>query len=62
MAPVVEKQLSDAEEFRNPNVVKVVVDRDGYAMYFSRAPIPFTRAGCPPAPAYGRCGVFPGSS
>jgi 3-deoxy-manno-octulosonate cytidylyltransferase (CMP-KDO synthetase) len=33
----------------NPNVTKVVVDRDGYALYFSRAPIPFVRAGSPPA-------------
>jgi 3-deoxy-manno-octulosonate cytidylyltransferase (CMP-KDO synthetase) len=28
-------------EFQNPHVVKVVTDRDGYALYFSRSPIPF---------------------
>lgn len=30
-------------EFHNPNVVKVVTDLEGYALYFSRAAIPFTR-------------------
>ncbi|MBI3321847.1 MAG: 3-deoxy-manno-octulosonate cytidylyltransferase [Candidatus Omnitrophica bacterium] len=36
-----------AEDLANPNVVKVVVDRDGFALYFSRAPIPFERANRP---------------
>lgn len=31
------------EDFLNPNVVKVVTDRHGIAMYFSRAPIPWIR-------------------
>ena len=35
--------LRDAAEAFNPNVVKVVTDRDGYALYFSRAPIPWDR-------------------
>lgn len=30
-------------EFTNPNVVKVVTDRDGMALYFSRAPMPWAR-------------------
>jgi 3-deoxy-manno-octulosonate cytidylyltransferase (CMP-KDO synthetase) len=34
--------LADAELF-NPNVVKVVTDHAGYALYFSRAPIPWHR-------------------
>jgi 3-deoxy-manno-octulosonate cytidylyltransferase (CMP-KDO synthetase) len=33
------------EEFTNPNVVKVVVDEHGRALYFSRAPIPWPREG-----------------
>jgi 3-deoxy-manno-octulosonate cytidylyltransferase (CMP-KDO synthetase) len=31
------------EEFFNPNAVKVVFDQRGYALYFSRAPIPWHR-------------------
>jgi 3-deoxy-manno-octulosonate cytidylyltransferase (CMP-KDO synthetase) len=35
--------LLAAGEFFDPNVVKVVTDRNGYALYFSRAPIPWDR-------------------
>ncbi len=35
--------LADAAEYRNPNVVKVVLDAAGRALYFSRAPIPWWR-------------------
>lgn len=35
--------LSDAAELFNPNVVKVVCDAAGRALYFSRAPIPWAR-------------------
>lgn len=35
--------LTDAADFVNPNVVKVVADRDGFALYFSRAAIPHPR-------------------
>jgi len=35
--------LATAAEAQDPNVVKVVLDRSGYAMYFSRAVIPFCR-------------------
>ncbi len=37
--------LHDAADFANPNVVKVVADRRNYALYFSRAPIPWQREG-----------------
>ncbi|MBN2582600.1 MAG: 3-deoxy-manno-octulosonate cytidylyltransferase [Planctomycetes bacterium] len=37
-------RFKDADEVLNPNVVKLVVGRDGRALYFSRAAIPFDRA------------------
>ena len=35
--------ITSEGEFLNRNVVKVVTDREGFALYFSRAPIPFHR-------------------
>jgi 3-deoxy-manno-octulosonate cytidylyltransferase (CMP-KDO synthetase) len=37
------KRITDPAEAVDPNVVKVVMDRKGYALYFSRAPIPWDR-------------------
>src|SRR5690348_9971620 len=37
------KKIEDPAEIGNPNVVKVVTDRAGDAIYFSRCPIPFDR-------------------
>lgn len=37
--------VSDAAEVQNPNAVKVVTAIDGCALYFSRSPIPYERAG-----------------
>jgi len=37
--------IASVDEFRNPNVVKVVLQADGIALYFSRAPIPWWRDG-----------------
>jgi 3-deoxy-manno-octulosonate cytidylyltransferase (CMP-KDO synthetase) len=37
--------LHAREEWLNPNVVKLVMDSFGYALYFSRAPIPWKREG-----------------
>lgn len=35
--------LTDIESVFNPNVVKLVTDQQGFALYFSRAPIPWSR-------------------
>jgi 3-deoxy-manno-octulosonate cytidylyltransferase (CMP-KDO synthetase) len=35
--------ITDPTEIFNPNVVKVVSDKEGFALYFSRAPIPWAR-------------------
>lgn len=37
--------MASAVDFFNPNVVKVVCDANGRALYFSRAPIPWDRDG-----------------
>lgn len=37
------KRIEDPQEIVNPNVVKVVFDKEWFALYFSRAPIPFQR-------------------
>lgn len=45
------RRIEQPSELSNPNVVKVVLDRAGYALYFSRAAIPHARdpkAGWPP--------------
>jgi len=35
--------IHDEDSMRNPNIVKTVLDKQGNALYFSRAPIPFPR-------------------
>jgi 3-deoxy-manno-octulosonate cytidylyltransferase (CMP-KDO synthetase) len=48
------------EELQNPNVVKVVTDRDGCALYFTRSPVPFWRDGAPEGEilAYRHIGLY----
>ena len=44
-------RIVDPADLTNPNIVKVVVDRGGYALYFSRASVPYVRdprGGWPP--------------
>jgi 3-deoxy-manno-octulosonate cytidylyltransferase (CMP-KDO synthetase) len=45
------KRIEDPREIGDPNVVKVVTDPDGDAIYFSRCPVPFHRDGGTGAPA-----------
>jgi 3-deoxy-manno-octulosonate cytidylyltransferase (CMP-KDO synthetase) len=52
-------RIESLEEFLNPNAVKVVTDREGRALYFSRAPIPWNRDGAPAG--IGSQRVFAGS-
>ena len=52
------RRIDDPAELHNPNVTKVVVDVDGFALYFSRAPIPFVREGALAAPAWRHVGLY----
>ncbi len=45
------------EEAADPNLVKVVCDREGYALYFSRSPIPYMRKRGAAA-YYGHIGIY----
>ena len=49
------RRIDDALDYRNPNVVKVVVDAAERALYFSRAPLPFARE---PAAAFKHVGIY----
>ena len=35
--------ITDDEEIKNPNTVKVITDQNNFALYFSRSPIPYPR-------------------
>ena len=48
--------LTDEAEMENPNNVKVIVDRAGNALYFSRARIPYARN--PGAEVYKHIGIY----
>jgi 3-deoxy-manno-octulosonate cytidylyltransferase (CMP-KDO synthetase) len=53
------RPIGEPSEFQDPNVVKVVRDRSGFALYFSRAPIPHVRSGGDgPAPALKHIGLY----
>jgi 3-deoxy-manno-octulosonate cytidylyltransferase (CMP-KDO synthetase) len=52
------KVKMDAAEASNPNVVKVVADPRGRALYFSRAPIPYRRDADSSLPCYKHLGFY----
>ena len=52
------KAIDDEAELANPNVVKVVVDLNGRALYFSRSPLPYARDGRRLAPAWRHVGIY----
>jgi len=55
------RRFDDASELTDPNVVKVVRDRQGNALYFSRSAIPYHRSaahGLDPAGAFKHIGLY----
>jgi 3-deoxy-manno-octulosonate cytidylyltransferase (CMP-KDO synthetase) len=52
------RAIDRPEDFTTPSVVKVAVDRDGYALYFTRASIPFTRPGSPQPTLWKHLGLY----
>jgi len=51
-------RFAPGEDVTNPSAVKVVLDRDSNALYFSRAPIPHSRDGISMAPHYRHQGIY----
>ena len=51
------RPIEDKNEVENPNLVKCVIDNNGFALYFSRSKIPFERKENP-APFYGHIGIY----
>ena len=49
--------LKDEDEINNPNLVKCVIDNNGYALYFSRSKIPYER-NSNIATYYGHLGIY----
>lgn len=50
--------IKDENEINDPNNVKVIFDGDGFAIYFSRARIPFNRDHAPDVQYYKHIGIY----
>ncbi|NVM20851.1 MAG: 3-deoxy-manno-octulosonate cytidylyltransferase [Desulfobacterales bacterium] len=51
-------RTDDPADINDPNCVKCVLDKDGFALYFSRAPIPFDRDGSQPHDVFKHLGIY----
>ena len=51
-------EITNVEEINNPNTVKVIVNQNNFALYFSRSPIPFPRDGKVGARYFKHKGVY----
>ncbi len=51
-------QPDDREQIEDPHQVKVVIDSNGFALYFSRSPIPFQRKRRPSSIFYRHIGLY----
>ena len=58
--PVVslKKRIHRRSEIDDPDTVKVVTDKDGYALYFSRLPVPYSVSGRRSAPVFKHVGLY----
>lgn len=52
------EMIQSQEEFENANVVKVVLDRQGFALYFSREPIPSRKKYSGDVPMWKQLGII----
>jgi 3-deoxy-manno-octulosonate cytidylyltransferase (CMP-KDO synthetase) len=50
--------IADPREYTSPKDCKVVMDHNGYALYFSRAPLPYSRDGLERFDAYKHLGIY----
>jgi 3-deoxy-manno-octulosonate cytidylyltransferase (CMP-KDO synthetase) len=52
------RRIEDPADLQNPSVVKLVVDHLGYALYFTRAAVPFVRPGETPPAMWRHMGLY----
>lgn len=51
-------ELKFPSEYEDPNIVKVILDQQGYGIYFSRSPIPYFRQAIKDAPVLHHMGLY----